>query len=122
MKRTVSDAKSEKLTNELKDLEAQTDDELKDCWRSLYGTKPPPKIHRSLLIAAVAHRMQEKALGALKSSVRRHLMQAANNPATPRLSPHFPSLRPSRMRKKPAGHEFLGADVAISGVVGELSG
>ena len=72
MKRTVSDAKSEKLTNELKDLEAQTDDELKDCWRSLYGTKPPPKIHRSLLIAAVAHRMQEKALGALKSSVRRH--------------------------------------------------
>jgi hypothetical protein len=28
----------------------------------------------------------------------------------------------SRMRKKPAGHEFLGADVAISGVVGELSG
>jgi len=38
--------------------------------------------------------MQEKALGALKSSVRRHLMQAASNPATPRLSPHFPSLRP----------------------------
>jgi hypothetical protein len=29
---------------------------------------------------------------------------------------------PSRMRKKPTGHEFLGADVAISGVVGELSG
>jgi hypothetical protein len=28
----------------------------------------------------------------------------------------------SRMRKKPAGHEFLGADVATSGVVGELSG
>jgi hypothetical protein len=94
MKRTVSDAKSEKLAKELKDLEAQTDDELKDRWRGLYGTKPPPKIHRSLLIAAVAHRMQEKAVGALKSSVRRHLTQAVSNPATPRLSPHFPSLRP----------------------------
>jgi hypothetical protein len=57
-------------------------------------TKLPPKIHRSLLIAAVAHRMQENAFGALKSSVRRHLMQAANNPATRRLSPQLPSLRP----------------------------
>src|SRR6202165_4132677 len=94
MKRIVSDVKSEKLAQELKDLESQTDDELKSRWRILYGTKPPQKIHRSLLIAAVAHRMQENALGALKSSVRRHLMQAANNPATPRLSTHSPSLRP----------------------------
>ena len=69
MKRTVSDAKSEQLAQELKNLQAQTDDELKDRWRSLYGTKPLQKIHRSLLIAAVAHRMQENALGALKSSV-----------------------------------------------------
>src|ERR1700694_2281335 len=94
MKRIVSDVKSEKLAQELKDLESQTDDELKDRWRDLYGTKPPQKIHRSLLIAAVAHRMQENALGALKSSVRRHLMQAASSPATPRSSPHYPSLRP----------------------------
>src|SRR3981189_1387294 len=94
MKRQVSDVKAEKLAQELKDLEAQTDDELKDRWLGLYGTKPPPKIHRSLLIAAVAHRMQEKALGALKSSVRRHLMQAVNNPASRRLSLQLPSLRP----------------------------
>jgi hypothetical protein len=94
MKRMVSDVKSERLAQELKDLETRGDDELKNRWRGLYGTKPPQKIHRSLLIAAVAHRMQEHALGALKSSVRRHLMQAANNPATPRSSPLFPSLRP----------------------------
>ena len=94
MKRMVSDVKSEKLAKDLKDLETRGDDELKDRWRSLYGTKPPQKIHHSLLIAAVAHRMQENALGAVKSSVRRHLMQAANNPTTPRPSPHYPSLRP----------------------------
>ena len=94
MKRMVSDVKSEKLAKELKDLETQGDDELKNRWRSLYGTKPPQKIHRSFLIAAVAHRMQENALGALKSAVRRHLMQAANNPATSRLSTDRLSLRP----------------------------
>src|SRR6202158_2554309 len=94
MRRMVSDIKSEKLAQELKDLETRGDDELKNRWHSLYGTKPPQKIHRSLLLAAVAHRMQENALGALKSSVRRDLMQAANNPATPRPSPHYTSLRP----------------------------
>ena len=94
MKRMVSDVKSEKLAQELKDLKTRGDDELKERWRSLYGTKPPQKIHRSLLIAAVAYRIQENALGALKSSVRRHLLQAANNPPTPRPSPHYPSLRP----------------------------
>ena len=94
MKRMLSDVRSEKLVKELKDLETRGDDELKDRWRRLYGTKPPQKIHHSLLIAAVAHRMQEHALGALKSSVRRHLVQSANNPAIPRPSPHYPSLRP----------------------------
>jgi len=94
MKRMVLDAKSEKLSQELKDLEAQTDNELKDRWRGLYGTKLPPKIHRSLLVAAIAHRIQEKALGALKSSVRRHLIQAVNNPATCRPSTGHLSPRP----------------------------
>ena len=94
MKRMVSEVKSEELAQELKDLETRGDDELKHRWRSLYGTKPPQKIHRSLLIAAVAHRMQENALGALKSSVRRHLMQASNNTTNSRPSPQYPSLRP----------------------------
>jgi len=94
MKRIISEIEAEKLAQELKDLGTRGDDELKERWRSLYGTKPPQKIHRSLLIAAVAHRIQENALGALKSSVRRQLMQAANNPATPRPSPNCPSLRP----------------------------
>src|SRR3979490_2158977 len=94
MKRMVSEVKSEKLGQELKELETGGDGELKNRWRNLYGTKPPQKIHRSLLIAAVAHRMRENALGALKSSVHPHLMQAPNNPATPRPSSHYPSLRP----------------------------
>ena len=94
MKLLVSEVKSEKLAQELKDLETRGDDELKERWRSLYGTKAPQKIHRSLLIAAVAHRMQENALGALKSSVRRHLMQVGNDTATSRPSPGHLSLRP----------------------------
>jgi hypothetical protein len=94
MKRIVSDAKIEKLARELQDLEARDDDELKYRWRILYGMEPPQKIHRSLLIAAVAHRIQENAFGPLKPSVRRHLSLAVIDPGTPRPSPHYSSLRP----------------------------
>lgn len=94
MKRVVSEVEAGKLEQDLKDLGMRGDDELKDRWHVLYGTKPPQKIHRSLLIAAIANRMQENALGALKPSVRRHLMQVANNPATAIPSPSCPSLRP----------------------------
>ena len=93
-KRMVSDLKSQKLEKELKDLETRGADELKDRWRNLYGTKPPQKIHRTLLIAAVAHRMQENAMGALKPFVRRHLMQGANDTATSRPLPGHVDLRP----------------------------
>ena len=94
MKRMASEVKCETLAEQLKDLETRGDDELKERWCSLYGTQPPQKIHRSLLIAAVAHRLQENALGALKSSLRRQLVQVANDAATPRHSRHYPSLRP----------------------------
>ena len=40
MKRMVSDVRSEKLAQELTDLETRGDDKLKGRWRSLYGTGP----------------------------------------------------------------------------------
>ena len=48
MKRMVSDAKFERLAQELKDLETRGDDELKDRWRSLYGTNLPHSRWRRL--------------------------------------------------------------------------
>lgn len=61
MKRVLSAIKSGNLARELRDLETRSDDELKARWSILYDTEPPQKVHRSLLLAAVAHRMQEKA-------------------------------------------------------------
>jgi len=36
---------------------------MEDRWRSVYGTEPPPRNSRKLLVAAVAYRMQERAFG-----------------------------------------------------------
>ena len=52
-----------------------SDADLKARWQDLYGIEPPPRIDRSLLIPAIAHRMQEQTLGGLNSSARRHLMR-----------------------------------------------
>jgi len=84
----------EKLTQDLKDLGTRDDDDLKEYWRSLYGTEPPRKIHRSLLIPAIAYRMQENALGGLRPSARRHLLRIARNAADGRQAQSYPSLSP----------------------------
>ncbi len=84
----------EKLAQHLKDLRTEGDDELKERWRKLYGTEPPNKIHRSLLIPAIAYRMQENALGALEPSACRHLMRVARNAADGRKAQSYPGLSP----------------------------
>jgi DUF2924 family protein len=68
--------------------------ELKQQWRSLYGSEPPRRISRELLIRAVAYRIQEQALGGLKPSTRRLLARLAcdaHNGRPLKLSPCAPA-------------------------------
>jgi len=96
MPHAVPHAQKEKLASDLIDLATLSDADLKARWRNLYGIEPPRCIHRSLLIPAIAHRMQERALGGLKSSTRRHLMRVTSGAADARESENYPrlSLRP----------------------------
>ena len=41
MRHGVSEVRSEKLAQDLRDLGTRGDDELKERWRNLYGTEPP---------------------------------------------------------------------------------
>jgi len=52
---------------------------LKDRWKVLYGTEPPPRASRDFLIRAVAYRIQERALGGLSVSTRRLLERVAED-------------------------------------------
>jgi hypothetical protein len=58
---------------------------LKERWRTLYRTEPPPRISRDLLIRALAYRIQERALGGLKPSTRRLLTKVAADASARRL-------------------------------------
>src|SRR5215469_9076591 len=52
--------------------------ELKQQWRTSYGSEPPHRISRELLTRAVAYRIQEQVYGGLKPSTRRLLHHLAN--------------------------------------------
>ena len=66
MKRNPSRTKG--LTDELAELRGLDSTALKQRWRVLYRTEAPAHIGRALLLQAVAHRLQERALGGVKSS------------------------------------------------------
>jgi len=52
---------------------------MQERWRTLYQTAPPARISSSLLLKAIAYRLQEHALGGLKSSTRRLLERVAED-------------------------------------------
>src|SRR5215472_8519966 len=71
--------------------------ELKQQWRSHYGSNPPHRISRELLTRAVAYRIQEQVYGGLKPSTRKLLMRLANEARSGR------PLRPEPAAGAPAG-------------------
>jgi hypothetical protein len=54
--------------------------ELNAEWLRLYRTKPPARLGRNLLMAAIAYRLQEQVLGGLQPELRRQLRATAGRP------------------------------------------
>jgi hypothetical protein len=71
----------EDLAREVGSLSTLGSKTLKEKWRTLYGAAPPRQVSRSLMIRAIAYRIQEKSLGGLKPATRRLLMQFAHDGA-----------------------------------------
>ncbi len=82
----------EAVASEVAGLAAVNANALKKKWLSLYGAEPPPRLSRSLLIRALAYRIQERALGGLRPATRRFLSQAPDGAA----SGQTPLTRPLR--------------------------
>lgn len=57
-------------------------EQLRAEWREQYRTSPPPRLSRDLLQRALAHRLQEAALGGLAAATRRKLASLAQALAT----------------------------------------
>ena len=61
------------LGTALTGLERASRHRLAEHWAEYFGAPPPPRTSRSLMIRAVAYKMQERALGGLSAATRRLL-------------------------------------------------
>jgi Protein of unknown function (DUF2924) len=96
MKRKISVTRSA-LACEIAALPDATSADLKERWRALYRSEPPRRISRDLLVRALAYRIQEKALGALKPSTCRLLTKVAADASARRpieVTPESTTLKP----------------------------
>jgi len=91
MKSTIWPKENDRSQDELDSLHALKADQLAERWRELYGTAIPARLRRSLIIQALAYRLQEKAFGGLKPATRRLLETAAG-----RASEHRTAMRKRR--------------------------
>ena len=73
----------EDLGTALARLERASRHHLAELWGEYYGVPPPPRTSRSLMIRAVAYKMQERELGGLSAATRRLLSEeGAGHPGT----------------------------------------
>src|SRR4051812_6021070 len=64
---------AEELGTALAGLDRASRHRLAEHWAEYFGAPPPPRTSRSLMIRAVAYKMQERALGGLSAATRRLL-------------------------------------------------
>jgi Protein of unknown function (DUF2924) len=84
MGRTTLNGSESGLEKQLASLSGLDGESLKQRWCILYGTEPPSRVSRSLLLQAIAYRLQEKSRGGLKPSIRRLLQRVATAAGTDR--------------------------------------
>lgn len=66
-----------KLEQQLEQLKQLNPGELRKRWQNLFGSTAPPRIRSSLMVQAIARRLQEKAIGGLKPGTQRLLQRVA---------------------------------------------
>jgi Protein of unknown function (DUF2924) len=71
MKRRATVLDRDRLMLDIAGLSKANIKELRERWKTLYGQEPSYRIGRSLLIRAIAYRLQEQVFGGLKPSAQR---------------------------------------------------
>jgi hypothetical protein len=77
MKNSIPKGDAKGLGAALDALSLLDPQELNARWKALYGSDPPDRLRRPLMIQALAYRLQEQALGGLKPATRRLLANVA---------------------------------------------
>src|SRR5580700_2884499 len=85
MQRSLIDHRGSNVLAEIEGLRTLNREQLNQRWRELSAAERPPRVSGELLIKALAYRLQENALGGLKSATRRLLESWGRKNAEPSL-------------------------------------
>jgi hypothetical protein len=84
MKNSIAKGDLKGLSAALDAVSSLGPEELDAQWKALYGSDPPDRLRRPLMVQALAYRLQEQALGGLKPATRRLLRSIAGDVETRR--------------------------------------
>jgi hypothetical protein len=86
MKKPIRTPKSaENLEQQLEQLKQLRPEDLRKRWQTLFGSTAPPRLRSSLMVQAIARRLQEKALGGIKPATARMLQKVAEDTSAGRM-------------------------------------
>lgn len=89
-RRTIA-GNSQNLAEEIAALPSLDPSTFKERWLSLFGAEPPPGLSRAFLTRALAYRIQERAFGGLKPTLKKFLAEVEGRSAKGQSSPAFGS-------------------------------
>jgi hypothetical protein len=72
-----SNNNNDEISAEIEELPHLRTSKLRDLWQELFAKPVHPKLRRDLMIPVLAYRIQEKAYGGLKPSIRKRLQKLA---------------------------------------------
>jgi Protein of unknown function (DUF2924) len=81
MKNSIQRGDIKGLAAALEVVSALDAEELDARWKAVYGSDPPDRLRRHLLVQALAYRLQEQAFGGLKPATRRLMRSVAGDAA-----------------------------------------
>ena len=84
MKNSIPKGDAKGLAAALNALSLLDPQELNARWKTAYGSDPPDRLRRPLMIQALAYRLQGAAFGGLKPATRRLLRNVAGDAKTRR--------------------------------------
>jgi hypothetical protein len=79
--------KQKRVKTRLVELEQMDRAALIETWTNCYGSPPPNRVSRPLLIKAVAYKLQEKAFGGLSANARKALEKIGSGGALKSTTP-----------------------------------
>ncbi|MBF0188472.1 MAG: DUF2924 domain-containing protein [Magnetococcales bacterium] len=102
-----------KVLKQITEIKTMTMAELRDRWRTLYETTPPP-YNKAFLVRRLIYRVQELACGGLSEEIRQRMEDSSGNGKDPNLQTPLTSSGENMLTGTTLIREWKGVDHCVT--------